>query len=153
VRGDLLEALYQERVGEDPIVYAVRYRSQKKERTYRAYRFKPPGSQWPRSYSTDGEELELRFTHPPLDDYDQVTSLVHDGRGHKGVDFKTPVGTAVRSPFEARVVRKNWHFRATATRSTFARWAGAASRRSSCIWRSRRRCPSVLAWRAVRWWP
>jgi len=111
VRGDLLEAVYQERVGEDPIVYAVRYRSQRKERTYRAYRFKPPGSQWPHSYSTDGEELELRFTHPPLDDYDQVTSLVHDGRGHKGVDFKTPVGTPVRSPFEARVVRKNWHFR------------------------------------------
>jgi murein DD-endopeptidase MepM/ murein hydrolase activator NlpD len=111
VRGDLLEALYEERVGEDPIVYAVRYQSQKQGRRYRAYRFKPAGSQWPHCYAPDGEELERRFTHPPLDDYEQVTALVHDGRRHKGVDFKTSVGTPVRSPFEARVVRKNWHFR------------------------------------------
>ena len=40
-----------------------------------------------------------------------MTSLVRDGRGHKGVDFKTPVGTPIRAPFEARVARKNWHLK------------------------------------------
>jgi murein DD-endopeptidase len=111
VRGDLLEALYEERPGQDPLVHAVRYQSQKKDQRHRAYRFKPAGAPGPHFYSPDGDELELRFTHPPLADYEQVTSLVHDGRGHKGVDFKTPVGTPVLAPFEARVARKNWHFK------------------------------------------
>jgi murein DD-endopeptidase len=111
VRGDQLELLYQERPGEDPIIHAVRYHSQKKAQTYRAYRFKPAGAQWPHFYSPDGAELEQRFAHAPLDDYEQVTSLVHDGRGHKGVDFKTPIGTPIKAPFEGRVARKNWHFK------------------------------------------
>jgi murein DD-endopeptidase len=110
-RGDVLEALYEERAGEDPIVHAVRYRSGKSNRVYKAYRFKAPESQWPRFYTPDGAELELRLAHAPLDDYEQVTSLLRDGRGHKGVDFKTPVGTPVKAPFEATVVKKNWNWR------------------------------------------
>ena len=93
-RGDLLEALYEERAGEDPIIHAVRYKSGKNARTYKAYRYKPGDSQWPRFYTPDGAELELRLVHAPLDDYEQVTSLLRDGRGHKGVDFKTPDGLA-----------------------------------------------------------
>ncbi|HEY3357932.1 MAG TPA: M23 family metallopeptidase [Polyangia bacterium] len=111
VRGDQMEAIYQERAGEDPIVHAVHYRSQKHGRTFRAYRFTPAGAHWPHHYSPEGDELELRFTHPPLADYEQVTALMRDGRGHKGVDFKTPVGTPIRAPFDARVVRTNWHFK------------------------------------------
>jgi murein DD-endopeptidase MepM/ murein hydrolase activator NlpD len=110
-RGDQLEALYEERAGEDPIVHAVRYRSTKNGRTYLAYRFKAPTSQWPRFYTPDGGELELRLVHAPLDDYEQVTSLLRDGRGHKGVDFKTPVGSPVKAPFDAVVVKKNWNWK------------------------------------------
>ena len=110
-RGDVLEALYEERAGEDPIVHAVRYKSGKNQRTYEAYLFKPADSQWPRFYTPDGAELELRLTHPPLDDYEQVTSLLRDGRGHKGVDFKTPLGSSVHAPFDATVVRKNWNWK------------------------------------------
>jgi murein DD-endopeptidase len=110
-RGDLLEALYEERPGEDPIIHAVRYRSGKAGRTFRAYRYKLPDGQFARFYTPEGQELEARLTHPPLDDYEQVTSLLRDGRGHKGVDFKTPMGTPVKAPFDGTVVRKNWNFR------------------------------------------
>jgi murein DD-endopeptidase len=110
-RGDVLEALYEERAGEDPVIHAVRYKSTKNGRTYKAYRFKPADSQWPRFYTPDGAELELRLAHAPLDDYEQVTSLLRDGRGHKGVDFKTPLGSPVHAPFDAVVVRKNWNWK------------------------------------------
>jgi murein DD-endopeptidase len=110
-RGDVLEALYEERPGEDPVVYAVRYKSGKSNRTFRAYRFKAADSQWPRFYTPDGAELELRLSHAPLDDYEQVTSLLRDGRGHKGVDFKTPSGTPVKAPFEGTVTKKNWNWK------------------------------------------
>jgi murein DD-endopeptidase len=110
-RGDLLEVLYEERAGEDPTVYAVRYKSGKSNRTFRAYRWKAADSQWPRFYTPDGAELELRLQHAPLDDYEQVTSLLRDGRGHKGVDFKTPSGTPVKAPFEATVTKKNWNWK------------------------------------------
>jgi murein DD-endopeptidase len=110
-RGDLLEALYEERNGEDPIIHVVRYKSGKNARLYKAYRFKSGESQWPRFYTPDGGELELRLQHAPLDDYEQVTSLLRDGRGHKGVDFKTPMGSPVKAPFEATVVRKNWNWK------------------------------------------
>jgi murein DD-endopeptidase MepM/ murein hydrolase activator NlpD len=110
-RGDLLEALYEERNGEDPIIHVVRYKSGKNARLYKAYRFKSAESQWPRFYTPDGGELELRLVHAPLDDYEQVTSLLRDGRGHKGVDFKTPMGSPVKAPFEATVVRKNWNWK------------------------------------------
>ena len=110
-RGDLLDALYEERAGEDPIIHAVRYKSGKSARTFKAYRFKAAESQWPRFYTPDGAELELRLAHAPLEDYEQVTSLLRDGRGHKGVDFKTPQGSSVHSPFDAVVVRKNWNWK------------------------------------------
>jgi murein DD-endopeptidase MepM/ murein hydrolase activator NlpD len=56
--------------------------------------------------------LELKLRDAPLDDYEQVTSLIRDGRRHKGVDFKTPVGSKVRATFDGVITRKNWHFRA-----------------------------------------
>jgi murein DD-endopeptidase MepM/ murein hydrolase activator NlpD len=110
-RGDRLQALYEERPGEDPIVYVVRYQSEKMGKTFRAYRYKLPNAPFARFYTADGQELEARLQHPALDDYEQVTSLLRDGRGHKGVDFKTPMGSPVKAPFDATVVKKNWNFR------------------------------------------
>jgi xanthosine utilization system XapX-like protein len=110
-RGDHLDALYEEHPGEDPIVVALRYRSTKHPGAYRAYRFKSSGASFARMYLPEGQELELRLVHTPLDDYEQVTSRLRDGRGHKGVDFKTPLGSPVKAPFDATVARKNWNWR------------------------------------------
>src|SRR5262249_21511661 len=62
-------------------------------------------------YAPDGRELELRLADAPLDDYEQVTSLLRDGRGHQGVDFKTPLGSPVKAPFDGTVSRVNWHWK------------------------------------------
>ena len=110
-RGDTLDVLYETRPNEEPLVHAVRFTSNKTGQTHRSYRFRPEGDQNPRYYLPSGEELELRLEHSPLDDYEQVTSLLRDGRRHKGVDFKTPVGTPVKAPFTGTVLRKNWSFR------------------------------------------
>src|SRR6218665_696864 len=110
-RGDTLDVLYETRPNEDPVVHAVRFASGKAGKTHRAYRFQASGEKNPRYYQPGGEELELRLEHSPLDDYEQVTSLLRDGRKHKGVDFKTAVGTPVKAPFTGIVKRKNWGFR------------------------------------------
>lgn len=110
-RGDRVDLLYLERPGEEPVVYAVRVVSGKLQRTLEAFRFKSASSAFDRYYLPNGEELELRLVPSPLDAYEQVTSLIRDGRGHKGVDFKTPAGTPVKATFDGSVTRKNWFFR------------------------------------------
>ncbi len=110
-RGDTMDVLYETRPNEEPLVHAVRFTSGKTGQTHRTYRIQPPGESTPRYYLPSGEELELRLENSPLDDYEQVTSLLRDGRRHKGVDFKTPVGTPVKAPFTGIVRRKNWSFR------------------------------------------
>ncbi len=46
-----------------------------------------------------------------MPEYEQVTSLLGDGRGHHGMDFKAPVGTPIRAPFAGKVTRTNWNWR------------------------------------------
>lgn len=110
--GDLLQVVYEPVAGEEPRVHAVRYQSERHGKTFAAYRFHPEGETYARFYEADGRELEERLQHSPLDDYDQVTSILRDGRGHKGVDFKLPVGGPVKAPFDGVVARRNWNFRA-----------------------------------------
>jgi murein DD-endopeptidase MepM/ murein hydrolase activator NlpD len=110
-RGDRIDALFQERPNEEPLLYAVKFASIKFGQTFRAYRFKPEGASFARSYLSTGEEVELRLKDAPLDDYEQVTSLIRDGRKHKGVDFKTPAGSRVKATFDGTITRKNWSFR------------------------------------------
>jgi murein DD-endopeptidase MepM/ murein hydrolase activator NlpD len=110
-KGDRLDVLYEERAGEEPLVYAVRFQSGRLGRLARAYRFQPAGARFSRFYQPDGGELEMRLADSPLDDYEQITSLLRDGRGHKGVDFKTPSGSPVKSTFEGTILRKTWNFR------------------------------------------
>jgi murein DD-endopeptidase MepM/ murein hydrolase activator NlpD len=98
-------------VGQEPLVLAVRYQSQKLGVTRTALRFQPAGAPFARYYDTSGTELEERLIDSPLDEYEQVTSLLRDGRGHKGVDFKVPVGTDVHAPVDGVVTRRNWKFR------------------------------------------
>ncbi len=96
----------------EPVVLALRYGSQKLGRLVTAYRFKPEGSTFAHYYDAAGVDVEQHLVDSPVSDYEQITSLLRDGRRHKGVDFKTPVGTAVRAPFDGEVTRRNWHFSA-----------------------------------------
>jgi murein DD-endopeptidase MepM/ murein hydrolase activator NlpD len=93
-----------------PVVEAMRYASQKLGGTIAAYRFKAEGARWPRYYRADGAEVEQRIADAPVEDYEQITSLLRDGRRHEGVDFKTPVGSPVRATFDGVVWRRNWNF-------------------------------------------
>src|SRR6266568_4545938 len=111
-RGDVIDVLFSEWPRAEPLVHAVRFRSEKAGRTFAAYRFQPEGAPFARFFNRDGQELELRLKDAPLDEPEQVTSLLRDGRGHKGIDFRTPVGTPVKATFEAVIARRNWNFRA-----------------------------------------
>ena len=111
-KGDKLEVLFEERPSEEPIVHAVRLTSAHAAKSFRAYRFKPAGAAFARFYQPEGSEVELRLKDAPLDDYEQVTSHVKDGRRHKGIDFKTPLGSKVKATFDGTISRRNWHFRA-----------------------------------------
>ncbi len=110
--GDRLAVLYELPPGQEPQVVALDYVSQKDGIEHRAYRWEPPGAPFARYYAPDGTELEERLVEGPIEDYEQVTSLLRDGRGHKGVDFKAPAGTKVFSPVDGVIVRRNWHWRA-----------------------------------------
>ena len=104
-RGDKLTVLYREE-GTEPRVEALRYQSTKQGQTFAAYRFGDPGHS--HLYLGDGTQLEKRLVDSPLAEYDEITSLLSDGRGHQGIDFRTAVGSAVRAPFDATVERTNW---------------------------------------------
>ena len=72
--------------------------------------FQPEGDRFARYWRADGTLLEPRLVDGPIADYEQVTSLLKDGRRHKGVDFKTPVGSQVHAPFDGVIERRNWNF-------------------------------------------
>jgi len=110
-KGDKLDVLFEARPTEEPIVHALRFTSAKGAKTFRGYRFKPPSSTFARYFQPEGEEVEMRLRDAPLDDYEQVTSHVKDGRHHKGVDFKTPVSSRVKATFDGTITRRNWNFR------------------------------------------
>jgi murein DD-endopeptidase MepM/ murein hydrolase activator NlpD len=115
-RGDRVEVLYSPPSGGtdpgagEPVVHALRYESQKLSSVLAAYRYQAPGARWNRYYRPDGSELEERLVDSPTPDYDQITSLLRDGRRHKGVDFRTPVGSPVFATFEGVIERRNWNF-------------------------------------------
>ena len=117
-KGDKLEVLWEPAApaatglpaSGEPVVLALRYASGKLGGVLAAYRFEPKGARWARYYRADGREVELRLADAPVADYEQVTSLLKDGRRHKGVDFKTPVGSPVVAPFEGVIERRNWNF-------------------------------------------
>jgi murein DD-endopeptidase MepM/ murein hydrolase activator NlpD len=112
VKNDRLSVVYETRPGQEPVVHAVRFTSGKLGKTVEAYRYQAKGAPFARLYQPDGSELEERLADGPLDSYEQITSLLRDGRRHRGVDFKTPVGTPVKATFDGTITRKNWNFRA-----------------------------------------
>lgn len=108
-KNDRLEVVYEVLGGEEePIVHAVWFHSQKLQGMKVAVRHQLPGERFARWYEESGVEVERRLIDSPIAEYEQVTSLLGDGRRHRGVDFKTPIGTMIRSPFNGRVLRRNW---------------------------------------------
>ncbi len=96
----------------DPIeILAYEYRSDRHAATYRGYRFQASGDLWPAIWDEDGIEVAERLRQSPIDEYEAITARLRDGRGHEGIDFKVPVGTPVRTPMAATVLRKNWNVR------------------------------------------
>jgi murein DD-endopeptidase len=94
----------------EPVVLALRYASAKLGTVLASYRYQPKGARWPRYFRHDGGELEARLLDSPVAEYEQITSLLRDGRRHKGVDFKAPVGTPVATPFDGVIERRNWNW-------------------------------------------
>lgn len=109
--GDTLEVLYSLPSGEEPLVHGLHFHSSKLGKAMRAYRWHAPGAPFARIYDVEGNEIEQRLKDSPIDTYEQITSLLKDGRRHKGVDFKAPVGTPVTMPWAGVVKRKNWNMR------------------------------------------
>jgi murein DD-endopeptidase len=111
LKGDSLSAIYEAREGQEPLVHAVRFTSRKFGKTFEAFRYQGKGEGHAKFFQLDGTTLEEHLVDAPIDDYEQITSLLRDGRKHKGVDFKAPVGTPVRATFDGVIARKNWNFR------------------------------------------
>ena len=109
--GDEIRAVYELPAGHEPLVRALRYTSLKYGKTFTAYYYQPAGAPFGRYFTEDGTELEERLKDAPVANYEQVTSFLKDGRHHKGVDFKCPVGTPVVMPFDGTLVKKNWNWR------------------------------------------
>ena len=77
-----------------------------------AYRWQAPGDAFTSYWQEDGTEVPYRLQDGPLQDYEQITSLLKDRPSHAGMDFKTPVGTPVVSPKAGTVARVNWNWNA-----------------------------------------
>ncbi len=109
-KGDAIEVLYLP-TSPEPRVLALRFSSGKAGKTFEAYAFQPEKDGPMRYFDAEGVEVEARLKNSPIDTYEQVTSLLSDGRGHQGVDFKCPIGTPVKAPFDVTVSRVNWSTR------------------------------------------
>lgn len=112
-KGDEADVLYRlaENGEAEVTIDAVRYRSQKFGTTYEAYRYQPEGWAFPSWFDADGLEVAGRLKGGPIEEYREITSLIGDGRGHAGMDFKAPVGSPVLAPFDGTVTRVNWNWK------------------------------------------
>lgn len=109
--GDTIEAVYELPAGKEPLVRHVRYTSLKLGKTFEATYFQAPGAAFGRYFTPDGQELEQRLVDSPIQSYEQITSLLKDGRRHKGVDFKAPSGTPITAPFDGHITKRNWNWK------------------------------------------
>ena len=110
-KGDVIEVVYKTQVDGEPIVLAVWMYSQKRRKNLSAVRYRAAKSKFYRYYTPDGREVERRLKNSPVKHYEQITSLLGDGRRHMGIDFKAPIGTPVYAPFSGVVRRRNWSTR------------------------------------------
>ncbi len=117
-KGDSLDIAYEMVPGKARFrILKLVYNSQLFNKVYEANYFNREKEKWGSYFDAEGQEIAKRVVDKfaPLKNYQEITSLPGDFRkgpvGHKGTDFKTPVGTPVYSSFEAKVLRTNWNVR------------------------------------------
>jgi len=109
--GDRLKLLYEPLTGDEVRIAALRYESQKKAKEFRAYYFVPSGAKYGSYWDETGREVPPRLKETPIEDYQQITAVLGDGRDHRGWDFRAPTGTPVFAPRAATGVRTTWNFK------------------------------------------
>ncbi len=110
--GDALAVVWRKLADGLPEIAAAALQSSKLGGTVTTFRWQAPGDPFPSNWHLDGTEVAPRLKKGPITDYEQITSLLKDRPSHKGMDFKTPVGTKVTSPRAGKVTRSNWNWRA-----------------------------------------
>jgi len=109
--GDKLKLLYEPDGEEEVKIAALQFHSQKKDKTYRAYHYTRPGEKYGSYWNESGVEVPARFEETPIEEYEQITALLGDGRNHKGIDFMGETGTPVFAVKDATVLRTTWNFK------------------------------------------
>lgn len=109
-RGDRLRIVFREEEG-GLVIGAARYRSRRRATDFEAFRFQAPGDAFASYWTRQGHEVPRRLRNGPLRDYDQITALLKDRPTHRGMDFKTPVGTTVHAHRPGTITRADWRLR------------------------------------------
>jgi hypothetical protein len=105
--GDRLRAFWRREAGEMQ-VGLVAYDSRQLGKPIYARRFSAAGDLSPSFWDKAGMEVPRRLKASPLARYDQITALLKDRPTHKGMDFKTPIGTEVTAPRAGVATRTDW---------------------------------------------
>lgn len=108
--GDAIAVVWRTAPDGLPEIAAASLQTVKLGRTVSAFRWQAPGDPFPSYWHLDGTEAPLRLKESPLVSYEQITSLLKDRPTHKGMDFKTPLGSEVHAPRGGTVTRVNWNW-------------------------------------------
>ena len=103
MRGDKAIMLF-EKNKQGLSIIALKYFSQKKNRTFNYYRFKSKTSAFPKYFNESGHRTDYVLENSPLKDYDQIIAFLGDGRNHNGIDFKAPILTSTNGPFSLQII-------------------------------------------------
>lgn len=109
--GDIADLLFKVKEDGQVHILALRYLSKKYGKEFTAWSYKAPGTAYSSWFDSVGREVPGRLGGGPIAEFEEVTSLLGDGRGHSGMDFKAPVGTPITAPFDATVTRSNWRWK------------------------------------------
>lgn len=107
-RGDEVKVSYALDERNIPVIDYASYHGAKA--TLSAYKYQAAGDTYPSWWDDQGAERQPRLVDSPIADYEQITSLLRDGRGHHGMDFKVPEGAKIVSPRSGTVVRTDWNW-------------------------------------------
>lgn len=111
-KGDIVAVLFEESDVAEPLVLAARltmFAGSANEKVVDGFRYQAHGDRFASYWSSTGTELPRRLIDGPLQDYEQITSLLKDRPTHEGMDFKAPIGSDIVAPRAGKVTRVNWN--------------------------------------------